>query len=168
MLAPSHHYLPNLYAISSIVYRSYFVSSKRCEVDRYAWNASLQVVASQSAKLKFIPDKEYNVHLAFNAAQKELDHYNDIPDLILSVISNETTGGCYGNVIATLELNNVTPAKRLWQESRWVMPERKQKPGTDLSYPKQSLTEKVSGVAENVIKLLVDDWTEAQYDMVAP
>ena len=128
MLARSHHYLPNLYAISSIVYRSYFVLSKRCEVDRYAWNASLQVVTSQSTKLKFMPDKEYNAHLAFNGTEKERENYNDIPDLILSVISNETTGGCYGNVIATLELNNVTPTKRLWQESRWVMPERKQIP----------------------------------------
>lgn len=176
MLARSRQYLSTLAGITRIAYRSYFENellSRRCEIDRYAWDAALQIVANKTDKLKLIPKDEYEAHLdvlrakydrlaksalfpddgvpAFNAAQKDLEDYNSIPKLVLSVTSIATRGGgCGGTLAAILEVDNVTPAKRIWYESRLI------------HYSGRDYTANVIDLAENVIKRLVSDWTYAQ------
>jgi hypothetical protein len=185
MLARSSAYLPYLNGITAVAYRPFY---RRCEIDRYAWKASIDVIASRSGKLRFIPDEEYNVHLAllrtsaddlansavlsdegtkaFNVAEREFREYNDIPKLILSVISIKTTNECIGRVIGTLELTSVTPVKRLWHEDR-VIPERRRGTVTrieddDVWNSKQNYTARLIEVGELIINLLVEDWTAAQ------
>ncbi len=191
MLARANAYLPYLNGITAVAYRSYFDDRpfyRRCEIDRYAWKASIDAIASRSDKLRFIPDEEYNVRLAllrtsaddlansamlsdegtkeFNVAEREFRKYNEMPKLILSVISIKMTNECIGRVIGTLELTSVTPVKRLWREDR-VIPERRQGTVTriednDVWNSKQNYTARLIEVGERIINLLVKDWSTAQ------
>jgi hypothetical protein len=195
LLARSHkgQYLLNLPGITAIAYRSYFYNellSRRCEIDRYAWDESIRAVITQSTKLRFIPSDEYEAHLdmlratvdglaisstisdhatkGLNEAQQELADYSSVPKLVLSVTSIGNRNGCVGWVKAVLELNHVIPARRIWYSMRgFEYPSRatKKMPWYNarvLSYANENYTEGVFRVAEGAIKSLVDDWTEAQ------
>jgi len=134
--AHEHSYLLNLPGITAIAYRSYFVNevlSRRCDIDRYAWDESVRAVTARSTKLKFIPNNEYEEQLGVRFAkveafadsptlasdERELTDYYSIPKLVLSVTSFGTRNGCIGRFAAVLELTNVIPVRRIWYISTW-------------------------------------------------
>jgi hypothetical protein len=188
-----HSYLLNLPGITAIAYRSYFLNehlSRRCEIDRYGWDAALQAVTGRIAELKFIPNEAYEAHLdalradyeglaqselsaddamqAFHRARQELADYSSMPKLVLSVTSVAVGKECIGWLHAVLELNNVTPVKRIWYQSRFfVYPSRTAGKipwhhARLLSMANENYAESVFQLAESAIRSLVDDWTEAQ------
>src|SRR5438128_2626057 len=80
---------------------------------------------------------------AFNTAQKDLEDYNSIPKLVLSVTSVATQeGGCFGWIDAGLEVDNITPAKTIWYGSRHIY------------YSGKDYTAKVIDPAASLIKTL--------------
>src|SRR5712691_9830894 len=110
LLAGSRQYLSTLVGITTIAYRSHLENellTRRCEIDRYVWDAAIQTVANETGKLKLIPNDEYETHLdalrenydelakstpfsddamsAFDTAHKDLEDYHSIPKLVLSV-----------------------------------------------------------------------------------
>lgn len=182
MFAESRQYLSTLVGITTIAYRSYFENellSRRCEIDRYAWDAALQIAADGTHKFKLIPNDEYKARLdvlranydelaksarfsddgmpALNAVQKDLEDYDSMPKLVLSVTSIATRGGgCGGTLAAILELDNVTPAKRIWYGSRLI------------HYSGRDYTANVIDLAGSLITRLVSDWTYAQMKLRTP
>jgi hypothetical protein len=182
---------PNQYlkGIDAIHYWTYFESGmagSSCAIKFEEWNNSLKFVADQSVRLKLIQDEKYHNRLhelsnkvssvsssdvlsseqgakTWQAAMKELQDYGSIPELRITVTPIELeSGGCAGTLGGEL-IANVAPTHIIATQKEvghptveiWAF-------GHILKGPYQDFSRFMISNGEQLIKKLVNSWTESQ------
>ena len=173
-----------LEGLHSVRYGSYIeplFDKEVCKVDREAWKTSLDFVANQSTALKFVKqidhEKEADNRVknvpqpkgvdpaelaAWRTALKEADAYSGMPSLTIYLTTIPMNGVCVGEVRAELGAL-LEPSKMkfngrevhypnhiVWQKSIWVRA------------PINDFSNSMIRTGEEVMKKLVNDWTDSQ------
>lgn len=153
--------------------------AKNCTIDYAELNTDVRFVAEQSSRLKLIPAEEHGEKFLalsrkamtllksgtadqFPAANRSAEQFNWSPTLIISGNVLEIGGGCFVEIEAELTaataasklLANDAPVPRpevtLCTESQWIFG------------PNEGFSKHVSGICEQMIKKLVNDWSALQ------
>src|SRR5262249_271397 len=156
------------------------MAGQRCAFDEARWKTSLHFVANQSVKLRLMSETEYTAEMkqvrARSSAQKtgKADkNVNDVADtaddslffipmLHITAVGIEVGAGCAGTVNASLSAFTDTttiigtgtqlplPSVEIWRRMTMVK-----------GSPDYFATNMIRG-AEDLMKTLVNEWTEAQ------
>jgi hypothetical protein len=154
--------------------------AKNCTINYAELDTDVRFVAAQSSRLELIPNIEHSEKVSalydkantllksggaadqFAAAERLAEQFNWSPALTISGEVIEIGGGCFVKIEAVLTattaasklLTNDAPTPRpevtLWTASQWVFG------------PNEGFSKHVSGICEQLIKKLVNDWSALQ------
>jgi len=158
-------------------------TTARCEIDRRAWNTSIDFVANQSSKLKFWREVDHmaqeqtrhdrvmalEVDLGDVESKRRWDQewdkltkFGSMPNLYFDLISIDVKNGCVGVIRATVDAT-LKPSEMISTGTLVRIPSVTIWSNTvTLSAPFQGFSSFAIQSSEQIMKEFVNDWTASQ------
>ena len=167
--------LEYLKGITSVSYMGIVeLKTKHCDIDMKAWNISIDFIANQSTKLKFLREADFTAQVRARSdklkpsdqsnapAIEALRKFASMPALWFDIATQDMDGECAGNIVAEVKANlnpsEVISTGALITQPDFILWSDKHL----LSASFQEFSSFAIRSSEQSMKKFVNDWTAAQ------